>query len=255
MKKVLIIPFAVFFFTVAVGLTFVYAGQLEDQFSQGNQRYAEGKYDEAAALYETLIQSNAKSGPLFYNLGNAYFKLGRIGKSILNYERARRLMPQDEDLLANLAYVKNLVEQAQPQEEYRLYEKAFLEVRDLFSESGWVLLLLTFYTFIFVMWLTAIFSERLRKSALGWSWFFIALTIASSIFASAKISASETERAGIIVQNVADVRYSPSPSGAVAFQLKEGIQAQILRTDDDWCYIRLTRDKIGWVARTEIEAI
>ena len=45
-------------------------------------------------------------------------KLGRIGKAILNYERARRVMPQDEDLLSNLAYVKNLVEQAQPAEEH-----------------------------------------------------------------------------------------------------------------------------------------
>ena len=255
MKKVLILPFAAFFFTVAAGLTFVCAGQIEDQFSQGNQRYAEGKYEEAIALYEKSVQSGVQSGPLYYNLGNSYFKLGRIGKSILNYERARHLTPQDEDLLANLAYVKNLVEQAQPQEEYPLYEKAFLEVRDLFSESGWVLILLTVYTFIFAMWILAIFSERLRKTALGWSWAFIVLTVAASLFTSTKISATVTEHEGVIVQNVADIRYSPSTTGAVAFQLKEGLRAQILRIEGDWCYVRLTRDKIGWVERKAIEEI
>ena len=245
----------VFAFVTCAGLPGVFAGEIEDQFSKANQSYVEGQFDEAAAFYEKLIQSNVKSGPLYYNLGNAYFKLGRIGKAILNYERARRVMPQDEDLLSNLAYVKNLVEQAQPVEEHPLHEKAFLEVRDLFSESGWVLILLTMYTLIFVMWIFAIFSERLRKTTLGWSWCFILLTMAAAIFTSAKISETVTEREGIIVQNTADVRYSPSVTGAVAFQLKEGIRAQILRMDNDWCYIRLTRDKIGWIARSEIEAI
>jgi len=255
MKKMAVMGLAIGAVILGAGVSNVHAGEIEDQFSRANQHYANGKYEEAIALYEKLIQSSVSSGPLYYNLGNAYFKLGRIGKSILNYERARRLMPQEEDLLANLSYVKNLVEQAQPQEEYRLYEKAFLEVRDLFSESSWALILLTVYTFIFVMWLLAIFSQRMRKTALGWSWVFIFMAMVAFVFTSAKISATETEREGIIVQNVADVRYSPSATGAVAFQLKEGIRAQILRTDNDWCYIRLTRDKIGWVSRPAIEEI
>ena len=255
MRKMFVVFLVTSTALLGAGLPKVHAGEIEDQFSKANQQYADAKYEEAIALYEKLIQSGVSSGPLYYNLGNAYFKLGRIGKSILNDEKARRITPQDEDLLANLSYVKNLVEQAQPKEDYHLYEKAFLEVRDLFSESGWTLILLTVYTFIFVMWLLAIFSKPLRKAALRGSWVFVVMAIVAFIFSSSKISATESEREGIIVQNVADVRYSPSPTGAVAFQLKEGLRAQILQTDGDWCYIRLTRDKIGWVSRAAIEEI
>ena len=67
--------------------------------------------------------------------------------------------------------------------------------------------------------------------------------------------ATEEAHPAVIIERVADVHYSPSASGAVAFQLKEGIRAQILRCDGDWCHIRLTRDKSGWVLRTAIDEV
>ena len=38
------------------------------------------------------------SGRLFYNLGNAYFKAGELGRTVLNYNRAQKLMPYDKDV-------------------------------------------------------------------------------------------------------------------------------------------------------------
>lgn len=251
MKKTL----AIFFLAMIAGSANVSAGPTEDEFFQANHSYADGKYEDAVLLYEQLIQSGMTTGPLYYNLGNTYFKLGRVGKSILNYERARRIMPQDEDLLANLSYVSSLVEQAQPKEEYRLHERAFLTIRGLLTVNGWAASLVLCFNLLFAMLLLAIFFQGARKRALFWSSVCILLTIASSVLTVSKISALEGEREGIIVQNVADVRYSPSMTGAVAFQLKEGLRAQILRREGDWCYIRLTQDKIGWVNQQAIEEI
>ena len=85
----------------------VCAGQ--DAFlDEGNQRYHEGDFDGALASYVQILDSGLESGELYYNIGNTYFKLSNLGPAILYYERARRLMPGDDDLLANLELARSL---------------------------------------------------------------------------------------------------------------------------------------------------
>ncbi len=227
----------------------------ETAFSEANGHYAEGDYEKAAALYEELLASGLSSGPLYYNLGNTYFKLNRIGKSILNYERARHLLPQDEDLLANLSFVKTFVEQEQPKEERRWYEWLWVSIRDYLSAEGWVLFLLLTYHLFFGSLFLALFAERLRRGFLSFGWFLLVLTGAAVMFGSAKITLTAKTSEAVVVSRVADVRYSPMPEGIVAFQLREGIQTEILRRDGEWCYLRLTRDKSGWVRCEAVEEI
>jgi len=43
---------------------------------------------------------------VYYNLGNACFRQGKLGFAILNYEQARRLAPRDPDILANLRFAE-----------------------------------------------------------------------------------------------------------------------------------------------------
>src|SRR5512141_279622 len=74
----------------------------EQRFEQGNEAYQQGKMSEAVEIYESILRNGYLSGPLYYNLGNAYYRAGNIPRAILNYERALRLMPGDEDLHHNL---------------------------------------------------------------------------------------------------------------------------------------------------------
>lgn len=78
-------------------------------FYQANASYAEEKFDQAIAAYEEALKLDYESGPLYYNLANAYFKQGILGEAIVNYLRAQRLMPDDADLKANLAYAQSLI--------------------------------------------------------------------------------------------------------------------------------------------------
>src|SRR5205814_513210 len=77
-------------------------------FYQGNAAYKAGDYAGAAGAYERLLNAGLASGPLYFNLGNAYFKNGHVGQAILNFERAHRLMPRDPDVRANLAYAAEI---------------------------------------------------------------------------------------------------------------------------------------------------
>jgi tetratricopeptide (TPR) repeat protein len=77
-------------------------------FIRGNGLYGDGRYADAAAVYEQIRATGLESGPVEFNLGNAYLKAGDVGRAVLAYERARRLVPADPDLGANLAFAREL---------------------------------------------------------------------------------------------------------------------------------------------------
>ena len=73
-------------------------------FDEGNTLYLQQRYPEAIALYEAVLKGGLESGELQFNLGNAYFKSGRLAPAILAFERAHSLMPNDDDVVFNLQY-------------------------------------------------------------------------------------------------------------------------------------------------------
>jgi len=77
---------------------------LEAFLFEANQAYKDGRFRDAAGRYLQLIENGAVNGHIYYNLGNAYFRLGDLGRAIVHYERARLLIPRDADLIFNLAY-------------------------------------------------------------------------------------------------------------------------------------------------------
>src|SRR4030095_1931656 len=62
--------------------------QADAEFIEANQEYAQGHFKEAIDQYEAIVRSGQWSANLFYDLGNAYFRTGDLGRAILNYERA-----------------------------------------------------------------------------------------------------------------------------------------------------------------------
>ena len=79
------------------------------RFVSGESSYKDKEYRKAIEQYEMIIKDGQESGQIYYNLANSYFKNGDYGKAVLNYERAKRLMPRDSDVDYNYNYVLNLV--------------------------------------------------------------------------------------------------------------------------------------------------
>ena len=77
----------------------------DSRIIHGNAAYSNNKFDEAIALYEDLLKTQ-ESAALYYNLGNAYYKSGKLAPAILNYERAILLDPNDDDIKSNLELAK-----------------------------------------------------------------------------------------------------------------------------------------------------
>ena len=257
MKRAKGLIFFVLFFLVIILIPRLALAQekAEDKFFQANKFYSEGEYQKAISIYNEIIASGVKAGNIYYNLGNAYFKLGERGKAILNYERALKLIPRDEDLCSNLKFVRSTLEEAQPKNNLRWFEKAYVSFRNIMPVNIWAALLFVNYLILFIIIILSIFITRFRKVARGLALSWFILTVLSFGFMMGKRRDAELNKEGVIVAEEAEVRYSPSFSGVVAFKLHEGMKVSIIRREGDWYQIRLSRDKSGWAEKGTIEAI
>ncbi|MEP2236706.1 MAG: tetratricopeptide repeat protein, partial [Maribacter sp.] len=66
-------------------------------FEQATVAYNAGEYDKAITYYQDILDNGEHSAAVYYNLGNAYYKLNNIAESIYFYEKALLLSPNDEE--------------------------------------------------------------------------------------------------------------------------------------------------------------
>ena len=90
----------------------LFAADVAADFSAANKLYAKGKFADAAAGYEQILHTGAQSPALLFNDANAEFKAGHPGLAIAAYRRAAQLSPRDDEIRANLAFVRNQVQGA-----------------------------------------------------------------------------------------------------------------------------------------------
>src|SRR3569832_1089815 len=120
------------------------AGNHAELFDHGNAAYLKKDNDTAIELYEQIIAENQQSSELYFNLGNAYYQMGDFAHAILNYERAKKLAPNDEDIAVNLKFANQKTEdkiEAAPQMFLlELKQKIIL----LMNEKSWSVLCILF---------------------------------------------------------------------------------------------------------------
>lgn len=231
-------------------------GGAESAFQDGVSRYQEGDYAGAIDAWEGIVREGLVSGPLFYNLGNARFRSGDIAGAILDYERARRWMPGDEDLRHNLELVRRLtVDRIEPLPRplpWRLHDV----VRDALPVGGWAWLAWAGY--LLLLGAAAAFrlvrSGRLRRGALAAGAFFLFFTACSGYFLAAR-RARQARAEGVITAESAPVKSAPGDDGEDAFVLHAGTWVRVEDGVGEWLRVRIADGKTGWMRADALERI
>ena len=74
-------------------------------FQNAQSAFDSGDYRQSAALYEKLLDQGVRSGAIYYNLGNAWAKADEPVRAVTAYYLAKRHIPGDPHLNANLRAV------------------------------------------------------------------------------------------------------------------------------------------------------
>lgn len=231
---------------------------VEELMTRANDFYVKGQFEEAIKTYETLIQQNYEGTSLFYNLGNAYFRTGKIGYAILYYEKALKLSPDDEDVQHNLQLaqlnVKDKIEALPAFFLFRIWES----VLEAFSVDGWtVLCYVLFILFLFALGFY-FFAKNIEQQKAALYSFVVVLLIMFLISSSlliVKLNQEAKLKYGIVLNTSLTAKTSPDPQGKDAFVVHEGLKVKIEDKVDKWVKIRLEDGQIGWVEKESIGII
>lgn len=254
MKKLL---FVILCICVSVVELFPQTEELNSVFEEANRLYLEQKYDAAISRYESVIRNGYESGEVYFNLGNAYFKSGKLQNAILNYERARKIIPNDDDVNFNLQLANvQLIDKVESIPELFIY-RWFDSLLTIFSLEKMVWMIYGLFLAAlgsFTIFLFARTYERKRYSLMSGMIlsFFLAIGIANFLIESYRESNSEF---AIVMTDVANIKSAPDSKGNDLFVIHRGIKVQVLDSVNKWSKIRLADGKVGWIPEKEVESI
>ncbi|HID30644.1 MAG TPA: hypothetical protein EYP19_11650 [Desulfobacterales bacterium] len=234
----------------AIGIT-AENQQPEELFFRANQAYKEGRFQEAVNGYGQLIESGHEDAVLFYNLGNAYFRLDQLGRAILNYERARLLTPRDADLNFNLGLARDDMQDAVSESQDVISSTFFwLESFNLY-EALWGFALLNL-----VFWTTLVARLFLKAEWLFYAFLCVLVFwfIAGASF-GLKWYQVEADRRSVILPTEVNVLAGPDTGDTVLFKLHAGTIVHHERPEGEWSLVRLPDKKRGWVKTESIGEI
>nr|WP_294482059.1 tetratricopeptide repeat protein [uncultured Bacteroides sp.] len=232
--------------------------QLEDVTKvEGDSAYIKEDYAAAIQIYETLLKKG-EAAEVYYNLGNSYYKVGEIAKSVLNYERALLLNPGNSDIRANLEVARaKTIDKVEPVPEvfFVSWIKSLINSMSVDAWATWgivsfILLIIALYFFIFskqIVWKKAGFISGI---------IFLIITICSNLFASQQKDGLVNRNEAIVMNPSVTVRSTPSESGTSLFIIHEGRKVIVKDSSmKEWKEISLEDGKVGWIPASAIEVI
>jgi len=231
--------------------------ELTAVFDEANRMYLAQRYDAAINRYESIIKNGYESGELYFNLGNVYYKTGRLQNAILNYERAKKILPSDEDVQFNLQLANfRLADKVEPVPVLFIYEwgERLLSIfpAQTMLTLCYILFLLTLS--LFSLFLFAATYQQKRYMLLSGMICAVSLIIAIAVFSVQSYKQSTTEY-GIVMADVANIKSAPERTGNDLFVIHSGLKVQVLDNVNKWRKIRLADGKIGWIPEDEVEII
>ena len=225
----------------------------EDIFRDACGLYEKGDYKAAIKEYNRILEAGYESGELYYNLGNSYFKDGRLGMAVLSYKRARNLMPRDGDLESNYRHALFRLRYPAAPKPKILPLRLFNNLALYFTVNE----LAIFLTLLFFIFIAAVLSHLYLKRIKA----YFAATVAAVLILfvlTASLAASKViiiRREAVVVSKEADSKFEPFERATTHFKLYEGSTVSILDSKPPWYKARRPDGKAGWVKSSALERV
>jgi hypothetical protein len=234
-----------------------FAQTAPDEFERGNVLYRDGNFDQAAVSYESIVKQGLASSSLYFNIGNCYYRMGKIAPAILAYERALRLQPSDADIKHNLALVNlKTLDRIEPLPELFFIEwlRSFSAIVPLHTTAQlfaacWLLLFAGLS--LFYLLTNPALLRFLRGLAIASAVALIPLTI----IVVTQVVDSRNRNDAVITNSVVTAKTSPDAQSLDAFVAHEGLKVKLSDAVGEWTKIVLPDGKVGWIRSQDCERI
>ncbi len=225
--------------------------------AQADSAYTDGNYQKAIVLYDSLLTQGV-SADVYYNLGNAYYRMDDITHAVLYYERALQLAPGDDDVRFNLQMARSkTIDKIVPESE-AFFVTWYHSLVNLASVDGWAYIALISLALALVLALLYLFSDPVWMRKIGFFGAFITLVVflIANLLAWQQQDTLTHRKGAIIIESAVTVKSTPAKNGTDLFVLHEGTKVVIV--DDsmrEWKEVRLADGKQGWLETKQMENI
>lgn len=226
-------------------------------WDRANGLYASGEFSNAIDYYNQIEQKGVASSELYYNMGNTYYRLNQVGKSILYYEKALKADPSNSDAKANLAIANLLTVDKIDQVPEFIVVTWLREFRNILSSEGWARLALIFLGAGLACLLLFKFASSLFRRKLSFVMacvlgFFSIISFGFGTVLALKARSSDE---AITISAFGNVKSAPNATGNSIFVLHEGTKVAILEEVSGWSRIEIKDGRQGWILSSDIATI
>lgn len=235
----------------------VSANEYQKYITDGNQAYQQKKYQQSVISYQKVIAAGYESADLYYNLGNAYFKMDSIPSAILFYEKALKLQPGDNDILFNLRIANNKIVDKIDLIPELFYLRYWKEARSCFSRDQWAIASIIGLALFLVFAAFYLLSRKIliRKAAFWTGLLCILFLIFSVIFSWQSKQLLKNQSAAIVFQEAVMVKSSPDINSMDIFVVHSGTKVVVEDKLGDWFKVSIANGSVGWVEAVTLRMI
>ncbi|WP_158524865.1 tetratricopeptide repeat protein [Mesonia sp. K7] len=229
----------------------------DELFESATQDYANGNFEDAITKYEQILNQGKESSNLYYNLGNAHYKLNQIAPSIYYYEKGLQLDPNHKDIINNLAFAQNMTLDAFEELPKTAFQKFKENTIGAFTQNQWAVLAIIASVLMCVFFLAYFFTGFSKKKKLYFvlSVISLVLLISFTTFAYTKAREVASNNYAIVFEKETDVKSEPNQNSSTAFQLHEGAKIKILDSFNGFYKLELPNGSQGWIFKDDIKTL
>ena len=234
------------------------SGQNADSlFVSANELYRNGAYEEAIKKYTEIETLDAISSELYLNMGNAHYKLNKVGPTIFYYEKALKLDPLNTDVKNNLIFAQRLALdniKEVPKTIFQKFNSTYLQKLS-YNEWAIVVVLFSFLTALFFLLFYFSYSPTKKRIYFTTSILSFIIFIFTVFITYNQYKQTKNKKEAIVFAEKTEVRSAPTLNAEEIFTLHEGTKVMVLDTLDNWKKIKIADGKEGWIIANEIKLL
>jgi len=225
-------------------------------FTLGNKAYEKGDFEEAEKQLRLAIDQGIADHRLYYNYADALFRQDKLGLSILWWEKAHKLNPDDADVESNLRFARARIMDKTPTPETNFMTKVLWAIHASYSinQGMWAIwILFTLALLGLFGWLRAAGLMR----GLGATFFVLATLVLLILTPSLlyKIKLQESSQSAIVLKPVCEMYSGPGDTYQLLTRVHEGTKFNLVQQNGEWISVTLTNGKGGWVRLSDLGKI
>ena len=226
------------------------AETVEEAYRGAIKAYHGGRYAEAVDRLSRIAAVPVRHEDLYYNLGCAYYRLGKLGPAIYNFERSLALAPDRDDARFNLETARAQVQQRVKDVLKGVPNQRWWEqLVSVMSEQAWIWLTLVVWWALFaaLLLLRRIEAGALRSGLIAVSVLLALLCLVGGAGTAGRVYVARGAKQAVVLPDKVEVREGPARDARASFKLHAGLRVRLRAREAGWVRVRLANGLEGWV--------